>query len=191
MQSIYELGLGKNDANHVPLTPISFLTRAASVHPERIAIIDGALRQTWHETEVRCRRLASALQQRGVGRGQTVAALMPNVRALVEVQFAVPMSGAVLNALNTRLDAASIAFMLSHGEASVLLVDRELADVCRAAVARLDREVLVVDVEAEGFDAMAEAELSYKALIAEGDPTFQPEGPRDEWDAICLNYLRP
>ncbi|MAQ18711.1 MAG: acyl-CoA synthetase [Sandaracinus sp.] len=188
MKTIYELGLDKNAANHVPLSPMTFLARAAAVHPERVAIVEGSRSQTWRETDQRCRRLASALRARGIGRGDTVAALMPNVSAMVEAHFGVPMSGAVLNALNTRLDAATVAFMLAHGEADVLLVDRELAPVAMAAVDRLEREILVIDVEAEGFDAPAGAALTYEALLAEGDPTFVYEGPEDEWDAICLNY---
>ncbi|MBX3203562.1 MAG: acyl-CoA synthetase [Labilithrix sp.] len=188
MASIYELGLEKNDANFVPLTPMSFLGRAAEVHPERVAIVHGALRQSWRETDERCRRLASALRRRGIGRGDTVAALMPNVPALIEAHFGVPMSGAVLNALNTRLDAESIAFMLMHGEAKALLVDRELAALASSAVNRLGRDILVVDVEAPELDLPPTSELSYEALLAEGDPSFVYAGPEDEWDAICLNY---
>ncbi|MBX3219193.1 MAG: acyl-CoA synthetase [Labilithrix sp.] len=188
MASIYELGLEKNDANFVPLTPMSFLGRAAEVHPERVAIIHGALRQSWRETDERCRRLASALRRRGIGRGDTVAALMPNVPALIEAHFGVPMSGAVLNALNTRLDAESLAFMLMHGEAKALLVDRELAALASSAVNRLGRDILVVDVEAPELDLPPTSELSYEALLAEGDPSFVYAGPEDEWDAICLNY---
>lgn len=188
MASIYEIGLEKNDANFVALTPLTFLARAAAVHPERIAIVHGALRQTWRETAERCRRLASALTKRGIGRGDTVAALMPNVPELIEAHFGVPMSGAVLNALNTRLDAESISFMLSHGEAKVLLVDRELAQIAAAAVDRLNREILVVDVDAPELDLPAPRWLSYEALLAEGDPQFSYAGPSDEWDAICLNY---
>jgi len=186
--SIYDRDLDKNDANFVPLTPMTFLARAALVHPERIAIVHGALRQTWRETYARCRRLASALQRRGIGRGDTVAVLMPNVPALVEAHFGVPMSGAVLNALNTRLDAASIAFMLEHGEAKVLLVDRELAAVASSAVNRLGRDLLVVDVDAPELGLPSTSDLGYEALLTEGDPAFVYAGPGDEWDAICLNY---
>ncbi len=188
MTSIYELGLEKNDANFVSLTPMTFLARAAAVHPNRVAIVHGALRQTWRETGERCRRLASALQRRGIGRGDTVAALMPNVPALIEAHFGVPMSGAVLNALNTRLDAESIAFMLSHGEAKALLVDRELAAVASAAVDRLGRDILVVDVDAPELGLPVTRWLGYEALLAEGDASFDYAGPPDEWDAICLNY---
>ena len=188
MASIYDLGLEKNDANFVQLTPMTFLARAAEVHPERVAIIHGALRQTWRETYARCRRLASALKKRGIGRGDTVAALMPNVPALIEAHFGVPMSGAVLNALNTRFDAQSIAFMLAHGEAKALLVDRELASVASAAVDRLGRDILVIDVDAPELDLPPAPGLGYEALLAEGDPSFVYAGPEDEWDAICLNY---
>ncbi|MFP2956379.1 acyl-CoA synthetase [Myxococcus sp. 1LA] len=188
MASIYDLGLEKNDANFVQLTPMTFLARAAAVHPERVAIIHGALRQTWRETDARCRRLASALRKRGIGRGDTVAALMPNVPALIEAHFGVPMSGAVLNALNTRFDAQSIAFMLAHGEAKALLVDRELAAVASAAVDRLGRDILVIDVDAPELGLPPAPGLGYEALLAEGDPSFVYAGPNDEWDAICLNY---
>jgi len=188
MQSIYELGLEKNEANFVALTPMTFLSRAAQVHPERVAIIHGELRQTWRETEARCRRLASALRKRGIGRGDTVAALMPNVPAMIEAHFGVPMSGAVLNALNTRLDADSIAFMLAHGEAKALFVDRELGALARGALDRLRRDILVVDVDAPELGLPATPGVAYEALLAEGDPAFVYEGPADEWDAICLNY---
>lgn len=188
MASIYDLGLEKNGANYVALTPATFLSRAASVHPHRIAILYGARRQTWRETDLRCRRLASALRRRGIGRGDTVAALMPNVPALIEAHFGVPMAGAVLNAINTRLDAASVAFMLEHGEAKALLVDRELAPLARAALDRLGRDLLLVDVDDPELGLPLAAGLSYDALLAEGDPAFEYGGPADEWDAICLNY---
>ena len=190
MSSAYDLGLDKNDANYVPLTPVSFLRRAAAVHPERLAVVHGAIRRTWRETEERCRRLASALARRGIGRGDTVAAFLPNVPAMFEVHFGVPMAGAVLNALNTRLDAESIAFMLEHGEAKVLLVDPELAPVAARAVAMLGRDILVVDVDDPEYagEKTRIGSLDYEALLREGAPEDVLPPLADEWDAICLNY---
>jgi fatty-acyl-CoA synthase len=190
MSSPYDLGLDRNPANHVPLTPVTFLQRAAAVHPERLAIVHGALRQTWGQTGERCRRLASALRARGLGRGDTVAVMLPNTPAMVEAHFGVPMSGAVLNALNTRLDAESLAFMLAHGEARALLVDREYAPVMERALAMAGRDLLVIDVEdpVYGGSGHRMGTLDYEALLASGDPSFEPGGPEDEWDAICLNY---
>ncbi|MBL8720293.1 MAG: acyl-CoA synthetase [Myxococcales bacterium] len=190
MSSPYDHGLDKRAANYVPLTPVSFLTRAAAVHPDRVAIVHGPLRRTWREVAERCRRLASALAARGIGRGDTVAAMLPNVPAMVEVHFGVPMNGAVLNALNTRLDAESIAFTLAHGEAKALLVDRELAPVVERALAMAGRELLVIDVDDPEYTGPGHriGALEYEALLAEGDPAFVSPGPADEWDAICLNY---
>jgi fatty-acyl-CoA synthase len=190
MTSPYDLGLDRNPANHVPLTPLSFLSRAAAVHPERVAIVHGGLRRTWRETSKRCHKLASALQKRGIGRGDTVAAMLPNTPAMVEAHFGVPMTGAVLCALNTRLDAESIGFMLAHGEAKVVLVDRELSSVVARALALSGRDMLVVDVDDPEYTGAGEriGTVEYEALVAEGDESFTWEGPKDEWDAICLNY---
>ncbi|MCU0655451.1 MAG: AMP-binding protein [Polyangiaceae bacterium] len=180
MSSPYDLGLDRNPANHIPLTPVTFLQRAAAVHPGRLAIVHGALRQTWGQTGERCRRLASALRARGLGRGDTVAVMLPNTPAMVEAHFGVPMSGAVLNALNTRLDAESLAFMLAHGEARALLVDREYAPVMERALAMVGRDLLVIDVEdpAYGGSGYRIGTLDYEALLASGDPSFEPGGPR-------------
>ncbi|HQR55101.1 MAG TPA: acyl-CoA synthetase [Burkholderiaceae bacterium] len=186
----YASGLDRNAANYVPLSPLSFIERTAQVYPQRVAIVHGALRQTWRDTYARCRRLAGALASRGVGVGDTVAAMLPNTPAMFEAHFGVPMCGAVLNTLNTRLDAEAIAFMLQHGEAKVLLTDREFAPVVGKALAMLgDRRPLVVEVE----DALAPpgehlGEISYEALLAGGDPAFAWQLPADEWDAIALNY---
>ena len=182
--------LPKNAANYASLSPISFLRRTAEVFPDRAATIHGEHTQTWGETYDRCRRLASALEQAGVTRGQTVAIIAPNTPAMVEAHFGIPMCGAVLNALNTRLDAASIAFILSHGEARVVLVDREFAPVMREALAQLEGErPLVVDINdplAPPNDPVGTTD--YEAFLASGDPGYTALLPPDEWDAIALNY---
>jgi fatty-acyl-CoA synthase len=190
MSSPYESGLDKNAANYAPLSPVSFLFRAADVHPRRLAVVHGRLRRTWLETKERAVRLASALRRRGIGGGSTVAVMLPNVPAMVEAHFGVPMCGAVLNALNTRLDAESIAFMLAHGEAKVVLVDREYGDVMRTALALTGRQLLVVDVEDPEYKGPGNpvGSITYEALLAEGSPDETFPGPSDEWDAICLNY---
>ena len=189
MSDIFDFGLGQSAANHVPLTPLSFLARTAAVYPDRPAIVHGALAQSWAETAARCRRLATALARRGIDRGDTVAIMAPNTPAMVEAHFGVPMAGAVLNALNTRLDAAAIAFILGHGEAKVLLTDTEFAPVIRAALAALSDPPLVVDIDdPEGPGGERLGTLDYEALLAEGDPDLAPDLPGDEWDAIALNY---
>src|SRR5438067_5842073 len=140
----YETGLDRNAANFVPLSPIGFLLRSASVYPNRTSVIHGEQRYTWQEALERCRRLASALAKRGIGRGDTVAVMAPNVPALFEAHFGVPMAGAILNALNIRLDADTIAFILKHGEAKALITDGEFAPVICRALAQLDRKPLVI-----------------------------------------------
>ena len=145
--SAYDLDLPKVAANYMPLTPLSFIARSAAVFPDRQAIIHGKLRQTWRETYDRARRLASALVRRGIQRGDTVAAFLPNTPAMFEAHFGVPMAGAVLNTLNTRLDDETIAFMLEHAEAKAILVDRELAPVIAGALPRVAHAILVVDVD--------------------------------------------
>ena len=185
----YREGLERNRANHVPLTPVSFLARAADVFPERIAVIHGGWRLTWREVDARSRRLASALIRRGVGPGQTVAVMAANTPQMIEAHFGVPMAGAVLNTLNTRLDAAAIAFMLDHGEARVLLTDREFSGVVAEALAQCRRRPLVIDIDdplAPGGERLGE--MDYEAFLAGGDPAFQSQGPEDEWDAIALSY---
>ena len=185
----YEAGLGKNAANFVPLSPIGFLLRAALVYPNRTSVIHGDQRYTWRETLERCRRLASALAKHGIGRGDTVAVMAPNVPAIFEAHFGVPMAGAVLNALNIRLDADTIAFILQHGEAKALITDGEFAPVIAQALAQLDKKPLVIDIaDPLGPDGERLGELDYEALLAEGDPNFAELMPTDEWDAITLNY---
>jgi fatty-acyl-CoA synthase len=190
MSNKYETGLERNSANYTPLSPLSFIERAASVYPERIAIVHGTLRQTWSETYRRCRQLASALSSHGIGLGDTVAVMLPNTPPMVEAHFGVPMCGAVLNALNTRLDAESIAFTLDHGEARVVLVDREFASVMKAALALCTRKPLVIDVEDAMYTGAGErlGAIEYERFIAQGDAGYAWAMPGDEWQAICLNY---
>ncbi|HET7547212.1 MAG TPA: acyl-CoA synthetase [Usitatibacter sp.] len=181
--------LGRNRANHAPLTPLDFLARAADVYPAKPAVIHGDRTYTYREFAERCRRLASALAARGVGRGDTVAVMAPNVPALLEAHYAVPGLGAILNALNYRLDAASIAFCLEHGEAKVLITDGEFAPVIAKALERTKRQLLVVDIDdALGPRDQRLGKIAYEALLAEGDPAFEMPGPRDEWDSCALLY---
>jgi len=185
----YALGLDKNQANHVALSPLSFLRRAAAVYPDRLAVVHGTHRATWAETYRRCRRLASALARHGIGRHDTVAVMAPNIPATFEAHFAVPMLGAVLNALNTRLDPAAIAFMLEHGEAKVLITDRELSDTVGRALQMVGKRPLVIDIDdplGGGGELLGEA--NYEDFLASGDSNFQWNLPPDEWDAIALNY---
>ena len=186
----YATGLDKNSANHIPLSPVSFLARAAAVHPDRVAVIHGPVQFTWRETEARCRRLASALRAHGIGPGATVASLLPNTPPMIEAHFAVPGIGAVLATLNTRLDAHALRFMLRHGEAKAILVDREFADTLRNALAGIDHDVLVVNVDDPLYTGSGDAigTIQYEDFLASGDPTMPLSGPVDEWDAICLNY---
>ncbi len=183
--------LPKNQANFAALSPLSFLARSEAVHPNRIATIHGSRRITWAEAGQRCRRLASALTKRGIGKGDTVAAMLPNIPEMWEAHFGIPMAGAVLNALNIRLDAATIAFILQHGEAKILLTDREFSATIEAALAQIPAEnrPLVIDV----IDDLAPpgktlGETDYETFLTTGDPDFPIELPADEWDAIALNY---
>src|SRR5210317_1867623 len=145
--SQYDTDLDKNRANYTPLSPLTFIERAAAVYPERVAQIHGERRYSWAQTYERCRRLASALQQRGIGADDTVALMLPNIPAMFEANFAIPMAGAVINALNTRLDANAIAFMLNHSGARVVIADREYADTMDSAIEQLANKPLVIDVD--------------------------------------------
>jgi fatty-acyl-CoA synthase len=187
--SIYEQGLDPSAVNHIALSPLSFIERTANVYPHYPAVIHGSIRRTWAQTYARCRRLASALAGRGIGKDDTVAVMLPNIPEMLEVHFGVPMIGAVLNPLNVRLDAEAIAFMLQHGEAKVLITDREFHNVIRAAIGMLDHPPLVIDVnDPEYGEGQAVSDLDYEALLAEGDPDFAWKWPTDEWQAISLNY---
>jgi fatty-acyl-CoA synthase len=185
----FETGLDRHPANFVPLSPVSFLRRSVESFRDKTAVIDGERRITYGELHERCVRLASALAARGVGRLDTVAILASNIPEMIEAHFAVPMLGAVLNPLNTRLDAATIAFSLNHGRAKVLLVDREFAKLIAIARPALDHEVLVIDIENPGLpDAPAIGDITYENLLAGGDPQFKWREPDDEWQSICLLY---
>jgi fatty-acyl-CoA synthase len=187
--SLFESGLGQNPANHTALTPLTFIARAALAHPDRTAVIHGSIRRSWAETYRRCRRLASALQAMGVKRGDTVAALLPNIPEMLELHFAVPMIGAVLNAQNTRLDARSMAFMLDHGKAKVFFTDKEYHDRARAAVEACHARPMVVDVDDPNFNGgELIGETTYDQLLEKGDENFEWQLPDDEWQAISLNY---
>src|SRR3990167_5256239 len=180
--SIYEQGLEPAAVNHIALSPLSFLERSASVYPHYPAVIHGSIRRDWAETYARCRRLASALAGRGIGPGDTVALMLPNTPAMLEAHFGVPMIGAVLNPLNVRLDAEAIAFMLQHGEAKVLITDREFHEVIHAAVGMLDHPAVGVGGgDPELGEGQGGRDLDYEALLAEGDPHFAWQGPADEW----------
>ncbi|VXC98171.1 putative AMP-dependent synthetase/ligase [Burkholderia sp. 8Y] len=186
----YDEGLPKTAANFAALTPLTFIERAASVYPKRLAIVHGDVRRTWAETYARTRRLASALASRGIGIGDTVAAMLPNTPEMVEAHFGVPMTGAVLNTLNTRLDAATIAFMLTHGEAKAVLVDREFSAAMRKALADVPQPLLVIDIDDPHYTGEGEriGEIDYESLLESGDPAYEWLPPSDEWNAICLNY---
>ncbi len=187
--NMYEQDLGKNEANHAPLTPLTFLERAAYVYPGRLSVVHGAQRFTWKETYARCRRLASALTQLGVNKNDTVSVMLPNTPPMVEAHFGVPMCGAVLNALNTRLDSETIAFMLGHANTKVLITDREFSPVVEKALALLNTKPLVIDVDDplhEGGSLLGFTE--YETFLAGGDPEFSWRNPPDEWDAISLSY---
>jgi fatty-acyl-CoA synthase len=182
----YARDLDKTPANYVPLTPLSFLERAAYVYPERLAVVHGEQRYTWRQTYERCRRLASALAKRGIAKGDTVAVMLPNIPAMYEAHFGVPMCGAVLNTLNTRLDPQAIAFMLKHGEAKLLITDREFSAVIR----KVGTRVPIIDVDDPEYTGSGErlGEADYEELLASGEPDYAWVWPEDEWDAIALNY---
>jgi fatty-acyl-CoA synthase len=188
----FEVGLARNPANFVPLSPLPFLQRAAEVFPDRAAVLHAGETTTYRTLYERCRRLASALAARGIGRGDTVAALLPNIPAMLECHFGVPMAGAVLNTINTRLDAGTVAYILEHGEARAILVDRESIPLLRAALAHCSARPLVIEVDdplcPEALRRETLGGLGYENFLAHGDPAFGWHGPADEWDAISLNY---
>lgn len=192
--SIFEQGLDRNRANYVPQTPLTFIERAAAVYPDKTAVIHGPVKRSWSETYSRCRRLASGLSKAGVGRLDTVAVMLPNTPPMVECHFGVPMLGAVLCSLNTRLDSSAIAFMLEHGEAKVVIVDREFSSVMAAALEALKDKgaklPLVVDADDPEHKGPGDriGSIEYESFISGGDFEFAWRMPPDEWDSICLNY---
>ncbi|HEX6980399.1 MAG TPA: acyl-CoA synthetase [Alphaproteobacteria bacterium] len=186
----FERDLDRVAANYVPLTPLSFLVRAASIHPRKTAVIHGDRRFTYAQFHARCLRFASALKKRGIGKGDTVAVMAPNVPAMLEAHYGIPMAGAVLNALNYRLDAKSIAFILEHGEARLLITDREFAPTIAAALKMMKKPPPVIDIDDPLYtgDGPRLGEKDYEAFLMEGDPDFRWAPPADEWQAICLLY---
>ncbi|WP_315778815.1 MULTISPECIES: acyl-CoA synthetase [unclassified Bradyrhizobium] len=186
----YQLGLDKNPANYVPLTPLSFLARSAAVYPDHVSTVYEGRSFTWRQTYERCRRFASYLAGRGIGEGDTVAAMLPNIPAMNEAHFAVPMAGAVLNTLNIRLDAPSIAFQLDHGQAKIILVDPEFSGVIGEALKLMSGpKPFVIDVDDASYTGGSRiGEIEYEAAVAAGDPSFEPRRPADEWDAIAMSY---
>ncbi len=190
MANPYTVGLDQNPANYVPLSPLTFIERSAFIYPKRVSVIQGARQYTWKESYDRCRQLASALDARGIGKGDTVAVMLPNTNAMFECHFGVPMTGAVLNTLNTRLDAEAIAFMLTHGEAKVLITDPEFSKVVKGALELLEGpKPLVIDsLDPDYTEGEQLGEIDYEAFIAKGSPNFDWKLPESEWDAIALNY---
>jgi fatty-acyl-CoA synthase len=186
----YDTDLDRNSANFQPLTPLTFLERAAAVFPEHTAIIHGKLRRSYAEFYARTRRLASALARRGIGRGDTVSVLAANTPAMLEAHYGVPMCGGVLNTLNTRLDAPIIAFSLDHADAKVVIVDREFSKVMKDALALAKVKPLVINYDDPEFTGAGEriGSIEYEDFLNEGDPGYAWAMPGDEWDAISLNY---
>ena len=189
-QSPYSSDLDKNPANYQPLTPLSFLERAALVYPDHTAIIHGPLRRTYRDFYARSKKLASALAKRGIGKGDTVAVMLANTPAMLECHYGVPMTGAVLNTLNTRLDPAIIAFSLDHGEAKVLITYREFAKIIKPALAECNAKPIIIDYDDPEFSGDGEllGEMEYEDFIATGSEDYERASPDDEWDAIALNY---
>ncbi len=188
--NIYRQHLDRTPANYAPLTPISFLERTAGVYPDKAAVVHGGQRFSYGQFRERCRRLAAALAARGLGEGDTVAIMAPNIPAMLEAHYGVPMIGAVLNCLNTRLDPAAIAFCLEHGEAKLLIADREYADVVEPALRQVGRPIFVVNIDdpLAGGAGRRLGETDYEAFIAAADPAFAPPPLADEWTAISLGY---
>ena len=186
---LFDTGLEKNPANFSALTPLKFLQRAARTYPDHVSILHGPLSYTWNDTYQRCRKLASALQNIGINVGETVAIMATNTPEIFEAHFGVPMSGAVLNALNTRLDAETIAYCLEHGEAKVLITDTEFSDVIRKVLSLLQKNIIVIDIhdpQGNGGDLLGY--VDYETFLKSGSEEAEWVRPNDEWDAISLNY---
>lgn len=188
-RNIYELDLPKCQANYTPMTPLQFLDRTAMVYPDRISIIHGDISYTWRETYARCRSLASALQKRGIGKGDTVAIMANNCPPHIEVHYGVPYTGAVITGLNTRLDAAMIAFQLCHSEAKLVLIDKQYSGVMKEALSMIEKQPIVIDIDDPYCDeGELLGECDYETLLGEGDPNYKWTWPGDEWDALAMNY---
>jgi fatty-acyl-CoA synthase len=185
----FETGLSRDAANFVPLTPIGFLRRAAAVFPDKTAVIHGDATYSYHTFYDRCRRLASALEQRGIGKGDTVSVMAPNVPALLEAHYACPMIGAVLNAINFRLDPRTVAFILAHGESKLVITDRSLSGTMGPALEALGRDIAVIDID-DPLDRSGQllGDVEFETLLADGDPNFVWRPPADEWEALALSY---
>ena len=189
MHDSFETGLPQNSANYTPLSPITFLKRTAFVHPHRTSVIHGKHRWTWAETYIRCCRLASALSKRGIGKGDTVSVMAPNIPAIFEAHFGVLMTGAVLNTLNIRMEAETLANIFEHAETKVLLTDREFSPQIKVALSKVKRDILVIDIDDPETDSGEYlGMLEYEAFLAEGDPEFEAVLPENDWQAVSLNY---
>jgi len=187
--NLFDMSLDKNPANYVSLSPLTFLKRSADVYPNKIACVHGDRKITWAETYQRCVKLASALTERGIGKGDTVSAMLPNIPAMFELHFAVPMVGAVLHSINTRLDAESVAFQLDHAESKAVFIDSDFAKTMNMAVKEAEVSPFIVDVKDDMVSVdMPIGEIEYEALIGEGDAAFSWSLPEDEWQSITLNY---
>src|SRR5437879_6776720 len=189
-QGPYDTDLDRNPANFQPLTPLAFLQRCAEVFPDRTAVIHGAGKTPYREVYARARRLASALVKRGITRGDTVSVMLANTPAMLEAHYGVPMTGAVLNTLNTRLDAPIVAFSLDHADAKVLITDREFAKVVKEALALAKTKPIIIDYDDPEYTGTGEriGSIEYEDFLMQGDPDFAWTMPGDEWDAIALNY---
>ncbi|CAK0755247.1 fatty-acyl-CoA synthase [Azospirillaceae bacterium] len=189
-QNPYETDLDRNSANFVPLSPLSLIRRTAAVYPHRTAVIHGRIKRSWGETYERCIRLASALAGRGIGKGDTVSVMAPNIPELFEAHFGIPMCGGILNALNIRLDAEALAFILTHSETKILITDRDFSSVIGKALEKMEKPPLVIDIDDPQSTTAGErlGSLTYEEFISNGDPHYQWQMPRDEWQAISLNY---
>jgi len=190
MEHNYEWGLEKNPANYSPVSPLEFISRAAEVYPDKLAVVHGKTKRTWSETYKRCLKFASALKKTGIKKGDTVAVMLPNIPAMVEAHFSIPLCGGVINALNIRLDPDSISFMLQHGEAKIVLVDREFTAVISQAILRMENPPLIINVEDELYTGPGEriGSIEYEEFMKKGDDAYTGELPDDEWSAIALNY---
>ena len=189
MPNPFQTGLPKTPANYTPLSPITFLTRTAFIHPQRTSIIHGERHWTWAETYIRCCRLASALTKRGLGKGDTVSVMAPNIPAIFEAHFGVLMTGAVLNTINIRLEAEILSYIFEHAETKVLLTDREFSSVIKQALSKVKQNILVIDIddlETESGDFLGETE--YEDFLEEGDPEFEAILPDEDWQSVSLNY---